>query len=134
MLKLQDARGDTRPEFGTLVPTHREAVEHALDHIGVANRNRVLTTDSAVPGARAASCGRPDYAEWGRARDLYNSLVGQLNNKHAVHDLIVAEEARNGTRERGPLLFKLSRACLARAPRTHSIPMVYPHAGSGRPA
>jgi hypothetical protein len=94
VLKLQDARGDTRHQFGSLISSSTTAVHHALAHIGVAPRNQLLTTSAEVPNARAPRCGTPSYARNGRARDLFNSLVGQLNNKHACYDLIAAEELR----------------------------------------
>ena len=93
-LKLDDARGDTRPEFGGLVATSEAAVRHALSHIGVSAENRLVTNASALPGARFPTCGRPRYAESGRPRDLFDSLVGQLNNRQACHTLISNAERR----------------------------------------
>ena len=97
-LKLEDERGDRRPEFGGLIATERDKVMHALHHLGLKRPEHAIVTEAAaLPNSRLPVCGTPSYAQSGRAHDLFDSLVGQLNNRHACHDLISAEEERSGS-------------------------------------
>ena len=97
-LKLEDDRGDRREGFNGLVTTEREKVLHALQHMGLKRpEHAIISEATTLPNSRSPVCGIPAYAQVGRARDLFDSLVGQLNNRHACHDLISAEEVRSGT-------------------------------------
>ena len=81
-LKLDDDRGDRRPAFGGLVETNRQAVLRALQHVGLRrDENAIVSANKTLPNHRFPTCGRPSYATEGRARDLFDSLVGQLNSR-----------------------------------------------------
>ena len=90
-----------RPEFGGLIATERDKVMHALHHLGLKRPEHAIVTEAAaLPNSRLPVCGTPSYAQSGRAHDLFDSLVGQLNS--FLRDTDVSDELRRAQRRRLP--------------------------------
>ena len=98
VLKLEDKRGAGASEGLNMMMNAEEAnIRHALEFIGVkSDRHVILSNTSDLPNSRSPICGTPWYVTPGRPSDLYNSLIGQLNIRQHVHQLIEAEESRTG--------------------------------------
>lgn len=98
VLKLKDRRGAGFSEGMDLLTNAEEAnVRHALQFIGLKREEHlILSSDSTLPNARVPSCGTPSYVTPGRPTDLYMSLIGQLNTRQHIYQLIEADESRTG--------------------------------------